>query len=168
MHKLRVNYPKNSVCSYSKLMSTAFLKCLFTMFGYIVPGVVADQHEVIAIEQSRCQVFIRQQMSLRGRRDEIPKFFDNPVMSGRRGGYLSYNACGTVSRFQQCPCVVEQEEVFFGADDDQCIGSLHKIAVDEHTDVAIAAGDKHLGLVFQQCSGIKPGFGSFEAFEKRL
>jgi len=80
------------------------------MFGYIVPGVVADQHEVIAIEQSRCQVFIRQQMSLRGRRDEIPKFFDNPVMSGRRGGYLSYNACGTVSRFQQCPCVVEQEE----------------------------------------------------------
>lgn len=123
------------------------------MFGYIVPGVVADQHEVIAIEQSRCQVFIRQQMSLRGRRDEIPKFFDNPVMSGRRGGYLGYNACGTVSRFQQCPCVVEQEEVFFGADDDQCIGSLHKIAVDEHTDSQLLRAINILVLSFSNAPG---------------
>ena len=36
-----------------------FLKCLFTVFGYVVPSVVADQHKVIAIEQSRRQVFIR-------------------------------------------------------------------------------------------------------------
>ena len=104
-------------------------------------------------------------MSLRDGRDEIPKFFDNLIMSGRCGGYLGYDADRTVRRFQQCPCVVEQEEIFFGTDDDQYVGGFHEIAIDKHADVAIAAGDKHLRLVFQQSAGIKPGFGCFEAFE---
>ena len=86
-------------------------------------------------------------------------------MSGCCGGHLGYNTDRTVSRFQQCPCVVEQKEIFFGTDNHQRIGGLHEISVNKYTDVAITAGNKHLSLIFQQRTRIKPGFGSFEAFE---
>lgn len=41
------------------------------MFGDVVPGIVTDQHEIVAVERSGCHVFFRQQVRLPGRFDEL-------------------------------------------------------------------------------------------------
>lgn len=52
MHRLKSIIRRTPFVLIQNQCRRHFLKGLFTVFGYVVPSVVADQHEVIAIEQS--------------------------------------------------------------------------------------------------------------------
>ena len=56
MHRLKSIIRRTPFVLIQNQCRRHLLKGLFTVFGYVVPSVVADQHEVIAIEQSRRQV----------------------------------------------------------------------------------------------------------------
>ena len=58
--------------------------------------------------------------------------------------------------------IIQKEQVLGRVEDNQRIGRLDKLAVDEDTDRAVRPLDKEFRLVFQQLAGIEPRGGSLD------